>query len=121
MLTSGITAESAQNQFLELLVTQLRNQDPLEPVNQHDFLSQLAQFSTLESVENLNSNFEELLRAQALSQGSDLLGHVVTYQQEDASQPQAGQVEGVQLRDNQLVLNVDGSFVPIDLVESIIQ
>ena len=59
------TAASARDEFLNLLVTQLRNQDPLDPVKQEDFLSQLAQFSTLEGVENLNTNLSSQLRGAA--------------------------------------------------------
>lgn len=44
--------------FLQLLVSQLRNQDPLNPVNDKEFLAQMAQFSSLEQMQNLNENFE---------------------------------------------------------------
>ena len=58
------TATETRDQFLQLLVTQLRHQDPLEPTKQEDFLSQLAQFSTLEGIENLNSNLDTFLSSQ---------------------------------------------------------
>ena len=45
--------------FLQLLVNQLRNQDPLNPVNDKEFLAQMAQFSTLEQMQNLNQSFEK--------------------------------------------------------------
>ncbi|MDB4368487.1 hypothetical protein N9Z38_03050, partial [Mariniblastus sp.] len=54
----GITSQVATNDFLNLLTVQLKNQDPMEPVNQEDFIAQLAQFSQLEQTEALNSNFE---------------------------------------------------------------
>jgi len=55
---SGVTANSAkdlQSRFLNLLVTQMRNQDPLNPMSNAELTSQLAQISTVESLENLRS------------------------------------------------------------------
>ncbi|HAW50293.1 TPA: flagellar hook capping protein [bacterium] len=43
--------------FLKLLVTQMKNQNPLEPLHHHEFIAQLATFSTLEQVIQLNENF----------------------------------------------------------------
>ncbi|SHI80317.1 flagellar basal-body rod modification protein FlgD [Geosporobacter subterraneus DSM 17957] len=45
--------------FLKLLVTQLRHQDPLNPVEDKEFIAQMAQFSTLEQVQNLNKTMTE--------------------------------------------------------------
>ncbi len=75
----NFNSQLGRDQFMELLVTQLRNQDPLEPVNQQDFLGQLAQFSQLQGIEELNLNFSESLKFQQLSQGSSLVGSRVEY------------------------------------------
>ena len=64
METTAVNAQTSRDEFLHLLVTQLRHQDPLEPIKQEDFLSQLAQFSTLEGIETLNSSFEQQLAIQ---------------------------------------------------------
>lgn len=79
MNTASFNSQIGRDQFMELLVTQLRNQDPLEPVNQQDFLGQLAQFSSLEGIERLNLNFSESLKFQQLSQGGALVGSRVEY------------------------------------------
>ena len=69
-----------KNEFLELLVTQLNNQNPLEPQENGEFIAQLAQFSTVEGVEKLNSSMETMLSgyqsSQAL-QASSLVGRKV--------------------------------------------
>ncbi|MCJ0974411.1 flagellar hook assembly protein FlgD [Pseudomonas sp. PS1] len=69
-----------KNEFLELLVTQLNNQNPLEPQENGEFIAQLAQFSTVEGVEKLNSSVETMLSgyqsSQAL-QASSLVGRKV--------------------------------------------
>ena len=49
-----------KNEFLMLLVTQLQNQDPLNPMDYTEFTSQMAQFSSLEQLQNLNTNIEKL-------------------------------------------------------------
>ncbi|WP_425316326.1 flagellar hook assembly protein FlgD [Stutzerimonas chloritidismutans] len=69
-----------KNEFLELLVAQMNNQNPLEPQENGEFIGQLAQFSTVEGVEKLNSSMETMLSgyqsSQAL-QASSLVGRKV--------------------------------------------
>ena len=74
------------NPFLTLLIAQLRNQTPLEPVDNASFMQQVATFSSMEEQRNLNTNMLKLLdlqsllaRLQGLSEGSALLGKEVTY------------------------------------------
>ena len=64
MDVGSVTASESRDEFLQLLVTQLRHQDPLDPIKQENFLSQLAQFSTLEGIEKLNGRFEQQLAFQ---------------------------------------------------------
>lgn len=72
--------ELGKNEFLKLLVTQMNNQDPLSPQENGEFIAQLAQFSTVEGIETLNSSMESLLNgyqsSQAL-QASSLVGRTV--------------------------------------------
>ncbi len=76
------TAGSAlgKDAFLQLLVTQLKNQDPLSPTDNTQFVSQMAQFSSLESMQNLNTTVDSLATtyqsSQAL-QASSLVGRSV--------------------------------------------
>lgn len=63
--------------FLKLLITQLRNQDPLNPLDQNQFLAQTAQFTSLENLQNISSQLAEmksLAQGQSLTQGASLLG-----------------------------------------------
>ena len=76
-LTSAVQqstgSQLGQQEFLKLLVTQLTNQDPLQPQDQAQFLAQLAQFSTVEGVNNLSAS-------QAKVQAASLLGKTVDAQ-----------------------------------------
>ncbi|MBP7824103.1 MAG: flagellar biosynthesis protein FlgD, partial [Pseudomonas sp.] len=77
---SNSSKELGKNQFLELLVAQLNNQNPLEPQGNGEFIAQLAQFSQVEGIEKLNSSMGSLLSgyqsSQAL-QASSLVGRKV--------------------------------------------
>jgi flagellar basal-body rod modification protein FlgD len=69
-----------QDDFLKLMVAQLRNQDPMKPMENGDFLGQIAQFGTVSGIEDLQSSFRDLAASlvsnQAL-QASSLVGHSV--------------------------------------------
>jgi len=72
--------ELGQEDFLKLMITQFRNQDPFEPLDNGDFLGQLAQFSTVNGITSLNDSFAGLATSvqeeQAL-QAANLVGHSV--------------------------------------------
>ncbi|MCA9179212.1 MAG: flagellar hook capping protein [Planctomycetales bacterium] len=108
----GSQGGDLRDEFMTLLVAQLRNQDPLQPVQQQDFISQLAQFSTLESIENLGGSFDNLLQLQQLSYGSDLVGKNVVYDSETGQQ--SGIVNAVFPQGDSILLDVDGTLVNID-------
>ncbi len=122
MIASTTTAESSRDQFLQLLVAQLQNQDPLEPVKQEEFIGQLAQFSTLEGIENLNDSFESMLkinesmlRATQLSDGGALIGKQVRYDGEAG--PGEGTVEAVEFGNNSVSVVVDGTAISLDRIQ----
>jgi flagellar basal-body rod modification protein FlgD len=79
---AGSTSEAGSaDRFLKLLVTQLQNQDPLNPMDNAELTSQLAQINTVTGIENLNTSVQGLnsqfLQMQAL-QGASLIGRDVT-------------------------------------------
>ncbi len=77
--------ELGQQQFLELMVAQVRNQDPFEPMENGDFLSQIAQFSTVSGIQDLQDSFSTVagsLSSNQALQASALVGRSVTINSE---------------------------------------
>lgn len=65
--------------FLRLLITELRNQDPLRPMEDKDFIAQLAQFSSLEQAQKMVAGFDELLKQQAATKAFAMIGKRVEF------------------------------------------
>lgn len=115
---TGVGQALGRDQFLNLLVTQLRNQDPLEPITDQEFIAQLAQFSTLESVEALNASFGDLLKLQQLTQGANLIGRTVNFLDE-GSQSQSATVTALSISGGQVQLLAGDVAIPIDQVQQL--
>lgn len=107
--------ELGREVFLQLLTTQLQNQNPLEPQENSEFVAQLAQFSQLESLGELNNNFTDFsssfLSSQALA-ASSLVGTSVTVPASTALLSPGGVVSG------QVELPSSSSDVNIDIFDS---
>ena len=114
---SGRTASSTldQDAFLQILVTQLQNQDPINPQDDTEFIGQMAQFSVLEQMQMLNSQ-------TTLSSAAALIGKTVSALMSD---PQgvtyrlAGIVNSVVTQDGQPYLLVNGESIPYSSIQSI--
>jgi flagellar basal-body rod modification protein FlgD len=67
------------NTFLQLLIAEMKNQDPTNPMDTSQYMSQFAQLSTVEQAMQTNSKLDSLLSSQALSQADGLIGKTVTF------------------------------------------
>ncbi len=99
-----------QNEFLELMVAQLNNQDPTKPVDNADFLSQLAQFGTVNGITELQNSFSTLsssLQSNQALQASTLVGREVLVPANTIDIKAGGAVEGaVELSSSTSELNL---------------
>lgn len=111
--------ELDRDAFLQLFVTQVQNQNPLEPATNEDFLAQLAQFSSLELLENINGGFDTLARFEQVTQGAALLGKDVQYIDPRSGESFRATVESVRLDANGVNLTVDGKAIPLGFVQEI--
>lgn len=80
--TREINTSLGKDEFLKILMTQLQNQDPLNPMDDKEFISQMATFSSLEQMMNMSNSIEQLVANQTISpviQYSHLIGKEVDY------------------------------------------
>ena len=73
------SASNIQTDYMKLLVTQLQNQNPLEPMDNDQMTSQLAQFSQLEQLASMNSSFAKVLEIVEHNYATSLLGKEVSF------------------------------------------
>lgn len=114
-------AELGREAFMELLVTQLQNQDPLDPMDDRDMVAQLAQFSSLEQMSNLNESFAEFRETMEHSRfvgATSLLGRTVTGETE-VGETITGEVTGIHTEEGAPYVTVAGYSVPVNNVTAI--
>jgi flagellar basal-body rod modification protein FlgD len=116
---SGITgygqnSNQIRDQYLTLLITQMQNQNPMDPMSNDQMASQLAALSQLEQVEDMNDKFDKVLSATQMEQASQLIGDSVVYRPDGAEADMTGTVKGAQVKDGEVYLNVSGHEVKIE-------
>ena len=113
------STDSIRTDYLNLLITQLRYQNPLEPMDNNEMSMQLAQLSQLEQLENMSSTFQGVLLAEQTSQASGLLGKEVTFYLSDEKSQSSGVVDGVDIYDGEVRLTVGNHTIDIGDVQTI--
>ncbi len=84
--TRAPSSNLGKDEFMKILMTQLQNQDPLNPMDDRDFISQMATFSSLEQTMNMAKSIDKLVESQLISpviQYSHMVGKEVSYQDSD--------------------------------------
>jgi len=127
----GASKAMGQQDFLKLLVAQLQNQDPTQPMNDREFIAQMAQFSSLEQMKNLNESFNYLsyqisgvmIPNLLLQQASVLVGREVSYINPEATGTDdlvlTGIVSSVVVKDGYPYCVVNGHNVDMEHMLSI--
>jgi flagellar basal-body rod modification protein FlgD len=117
------SATDIQMNYMKLLVTQLQNQNPLEPLDNNDMAAQLAQFSELEQLESMNASFGQVLESVQRSYASSLIGKEVCFNRKTADgtiETKTGEVEEATIADGGTIeLVVDGQSVPLTDVKAV--
>lgn len=116
-MNSGLSSDYYQREhkatldkddFLRLLVAQLANQDPTNPMEDRDFIAQMAQFSSLEQMYNLNTQM--LLLRESPVQQAHMIGKHVTWINEENEQ-MTGTVSAILNKDGLTYAEVDGEHI----------
>ncbi len=102
--------------FLQLLVTQMQYQDPLEPTSNTEYMSQLAQFSSVEELQNLSATLSS-------NQALNLTGQYVILNVPDSTgeiKQVSGLVDYVTMTDGKAYFHVDNEYYPADYLDSVV-
>ena len=90
--------------FLKLLVAQMKNQDPTNPMDSTQYMAQLAAFSQVEQSVQMNTKLDQMLQSSTLAQADAIIGRTVT----SADGETSGQVAEVRLISNGIVAVLEG-------------
>jgi flagellar basal-body rod modification protein FlgD len=119
-----------KDDFLRILLVQLQNQDPLNPLEDKEFISQMANFSTLEQMVNMTTMLEKFIQSQnknSVLQYSELIGKEVYWEEtqvdetgQEVSATMRGVVKSVLQKNNEIILELeDGTAVSSNLITKV--
>ncbi|PKH10389.1 flagellar hook assembly protein FlgD [Planomicrobium sp. MB-3u-38] len=116
-----------QDAFLKILVTQMKHQDPMEPLKDTEFIGQMAQFSSLEQLTNLNKTMTNFVGSsssnQTLANHANLLGTSVDWSYEVNGQMETGQgvVKALSSKNGELTVELldSGKKIPLTAINRI--
>lgn len=124
--TTG-TSELGKEAFLQLLVTQMKYQDPLDPTSDTEYISQLATFSSLEEMQNINetltNGLESINTTMNTSYAQSLVGKYVMLMVTDSNgetMATGGKVDYVYNEDGTTYLNVNGNDYPLSCLDTVV-
>ncbi|MFO7956032.1 MAG: flagellar hook capping FlgD N-terminal domain-containing protein [Candidatus Brocadiia bacterium] len=104
--------------YMNLLLAQLQNQNPMEPMSNTEMMTQMAQLASLDGIRELNDSFQSMLQLHRLASGTGLIGRQVEYRSD--SEVRQGTVEAVSTRDDRIEITVDGEAVPLEQIRKIL-
>lgn len=113
--TDDDSSTLGQEAFLELLVTELQYQDPLDPMDGTEYVTQLAQFSTVEQLTTMNDNMSSFLQYQGLYDGGSLIGKTVEINDGELT----GEVTKIAIEDGETYVYIDGEEYSVDDITSV--
>ena len=105
-----------KDDFLKLLITQMSNQDPLNPMENTEFIAQMAQFSSLEQMTNMSQNFERLSTMMNTTAATNTIGRAVEIDLGDTTT--TGIVEAV-TREASPQIKVNGQLYDMERVKAV--
>ena len=116
-----------QDAFLKILVTQMKHQDPMEPLKDTEFIGQMAQFSSLEQLTNLNKTMTNFVGSssnnQTLANHANLIGTSVDWSYEVNGQMETGQgvVKALSSKNGELTVELldSGKKIPLTAINRI--
>lgn len=115
--TKGPAQELDGEVFLQLLVTQLQNQDPSSPMDTNQMISQAAQLSMTETLNKISASLESQNSSQGISLAASLIGREVEWTLDGIRS--TGTVESAMFQDGKNLLEIDGQFIDQTLITAL--
>ncbi len=116
---AGGEANLGKDSFLKLLVTQLQHQDPTKPMEDREFISQMAQFTSLEQMTNMNRHMEKLLKSNESSKAHELLGKHIDAYDPSRKKRVSGTVDSVIFAADKVKLKVGEQEISMEHIHAI--
>ena len=119
--TQSSSKSSSSNQditsadFMTLLLTQMRNQDPLEPMKNEEFMSQLTQMNSLSALKSMDSNLKKMTTQSEITEATALIGKKV----EVSAKSISGVVTSVSLEDGSVMVQIGSEKIAISDITSV--
>lgn len=108
---TGEAATMGKEQFLTILIAQMKNQDPLSPMDNSQFTAQMAQFSSLEQLMNMSTQLSQM--NASMGSASQLIGQKITWYDSETKNYLTGDVSSVLQKDGKMFAAVDSYLVPV--------
>ena len=105
----AVTNGLDKNAFLSLLMTQIQHQDPMNPTDDKEFISQMAQFTSLEQMQQMNEKMTTTATATGLGDLAGMIGHTVSVQDPTSSDSANGKVSGISYKNSTPYLTINGT------------
>jgi flagellar basal-body rod modification protein FlgD len=105
--------------FLKLLVTELTHQDPTKPMQDREFIAQMAQFSSLEQMNNVNTQMQQLNQGNKISEAYSLIGKDIESLDADTGRIIRGEVTHVVRQGDEILLGVGTNRVRLDDIHAV--
>jgi len=116
--TTPVSQDFDKDTFLKLLVAQLKYQDPSNPADATQFMSQTAQFTMVEKLDALSTLDQKVLDASRMQSAASLIGRQVTYTDYSGTS-RTGTVTGTTFGSQNPALTIDGTQVALDSVTAV--
>ena len=116
--TTAVSKDFDKDTFLKLLVAQLKYQDPTNPTDATQFMSQTAQFTVVEKLDALSALDQKVLDATRAQSAASLIGRQVTYTDYSGTS-RTGTVTGTTFGSQNPTLTIDGTQVALDAVTAV--
>jgi flagellar hook assembly protein FlgD len=115
----GSSASDIRTDFMKLFVTQLQHQDPMEPLDNGELATQLAQLSSLEQLENMGGTFRDVLASQQRLQAMTMIGKEIEFTPQGRTDVFVGRVDSVKVYDEGTRLTVGQFEIDLEAVQSV--